>query len=83
MMDCKDMGNMMDMMPKMMESCAPEMMMEMMPKCLGMMLAKLPDEKRVEMVKKMVSVLMEQGGAGMTEKEKKDLAQEIMGKTKV
>lgn len=83
MMDCKDMGNMMDMMPKMMEGCSSEMMMEMMPKCLEMMLAKFPDEKRVELVKKMVSVLMEQGGAGMTEEEKKDLAQKIMGKTKV
>lgn len=77
------MGNMMDMMPKMMEGCSHEMMMEMMPKCLGMMLAKLPEEKRVELVKKIVSVLMEEGGAGMTEEEKKDLAQKIMGKTKV
>ena len=59
------------------------MMMEMMPECLGMMLAKLPEEKRVELVKKMVSVLMEQGGDGLTEEEKKDLAQKIMRKTKV
>jgi len=83
MMDCKDMGNMMDMMPKMMEGCSPEMMMEMMPKCLEMMLAQFPDEKRVELVKKIVAVLMEQVGSGMTEKEKKDLAQKILGKTKV
>ena len=83
MMDCKDMGNMMDMMPKMMEGCSSEMMMEMMPKCLEMMLAKFPEEKRAELIKKMVSVLMEQGGTAMTEEEKKGLAQKIMEKTKV
>jgi hypothetical protein len=74
---------MMDMMPKMMEGCSPEMMMDMMPKCIGMMIDKIPEEKRTELVKKMVSVLIEQGGAGMTEEDKKDLAQKIMGKAKV
>jgi hypothetical protein len=83
MMDCKDMGNMMDMMPKMMGGCSSEMMMEMMPKCLEMMLAQFPEDKRVELIKKMISVLMEHGGAGMTEEERKGLAQMIMGKTKV
>lgn len=56
MMGCEDMGNMMGTMSKMMEGCSPEMM----PEHLGMMLAKLPEEKRVELVKKMGSVLMEQ-----------------------
>jgi len=56
MMGCEDMGNMMGTMSKMMEGCSPEMM----PDHLGMMLAKLPEEKRVELVKKMSSVLMEQ-----------------------
>lgn len=56
MMGCEDMGNMMGTMSKMMEGCSPEMM----PEHLGMMLAKLPEEKRVELVKKMSSVLMEQ-----------------------
>jgi hypothetical protein len=83
MMDCKDMGNMKDMMSEMMEGCAPEMMMEMMPKCLGMMLSKLPEKQRTEMVKKLISILLEEGSAGMTEEEKKDLAQKIMEKTKV
>lgn len=56
MMGCEDMGNMMGTMSKMMEGCSPEMM----PEHLEMMLAKLPEEKRVELVKKMGSVLMEQ-----------------------
>lgn len=56
MMGCEDMGNMMGTMSKMMEGCSPEMM----PEHLEMMLAKLPEEKRVELVKKMSSVLMEQ-----------------------
>ncbi|MCH7501433.1 MAG: hypothetical protein IH886_15780 [Nitrospinae bacterium] len=41
---------------KMIGGCSPEMI----PEHLGMILAKLPEEKRVELVKKMVSVLMEQ-----------------------
>ena len=41
---------------KMIGGCSPEMM----PEHLGMILAKLPEEKRIELVKKMVSVLMEQ-----------------------
>lgn len=73
-----DMPAMMEkMMEKMMEGCPPIMMMEMMPECLGMMLSKLPQEQRAEMVKKLFFVLLEKGGAGMTEEDKKDLIQKI------
>jgi hypothetical protein len=80
MMECKDMGNMMDMMSEMMEGCSPEMMMEMMPKCLGGVLQKMPKDKRVEFMLKMVTVLTDQGCAGMSEKEKKDFMSKIIEK---
>ncbi len=83
MMGCEDMGDMAGMMEKMMEGCPPVMMMEMMPECLGMMLKKLPKEQRIEMVKKLFSVLLEKGGAGMTEEDKKDLVYKIMGTAQV
>lgn len=79
MLKSEEMGDMPAMMEKMMEGCPPMMMMEMMPECLGMMLSKLPQEQRAEMVKKLFSVLLEKGGAGMTEEDKKDLIQKIMG----
>ena len=59
------------------------MMMEMMPECLGMMLSKLPKDKQTQMVKKLVSILLEKGGAGMTGEDKKELVDKIMGKAKV
>ncbi|NIN40058.1 MAG: hypothetical protein GTO67_16050 [Gammaproteobacteria bacterium] len=51
----------------------PDMMMEMMPHCLSMMLPHAPEKKRVEFVRKMVSILAEKGCAGMTEEQKKEL----------
>jgi hypothetical protein len=53
-----DMTGMMGMMSKMMEGDQLNMMMEMMPKCLGMMLQKVPKEKRTEFVLKMVTTLV-------------------------
>lgn len=80
---CEDMGEMKGMMSKMMEGHSTDMMMEMMPKCLGMMLEKMPQEQRTEVVKKLFSVLLEKGGAGMTEEDKKDLVYKIMGTGRV
>jgi hypothetical protein len=76
---CGDMGEMEGMMSKMMGSGSTEMMMEMMPECLGMMLNKMPQEKRAEVVKKLFSVLLDKGCTGMTEEDKKDLVNKIMG----
>jgi hypothetical protein len=83
MMECGDMGDMKGMMSKMMEGCPSEMMMEMMPECLGMMLSKLPQDKQTQMVKKLISILLEKAGAGMTEEDKKDLVYKIMGTGRV
>ena len=82
MMDCGDMGDMKGMMSNMMEGCGPEMMMEMMPKCAGMMVAKIPKEKRLEFVSKMITTLVEHGCAGMTEKEKENFWGKIMKRVK-
>ncbi len=65
------------MMAQMKSACGGEggmsaMMMEMMPKCLGMMLSKMSKEKRVEFALKMVTTLVEQGCAGMSEEEKEE-----------
>ncbi len=79
-MDCED--NMMGMMSKMMESDQSEMMMEMMPKCLGMMLSNMAKEKRVKFVLKMVTTLVEQGCAGMSEEEKEDFVAKVLEKVK-
>ena len=50
----------------------PEMMAEMMSHCLGMMLPKMPKEKRTDFVLKMVGTLVEQGSVGLSDQEKKD-----------
>jgi len=77
------------MMSKMMEggkekemSMMPLMMTEMMPNCLVMMLPKMPKEKKIEFVLKMVASLMEQGIAGMSEEEKKDFVSKVSNKVK-
>jgi hypothetical protein len=84
--------NMMEMMPKMMMSMMgggegqggmmPLMMTEMMPLCLVMMLPKMPKENKIEFVLKMVTSLMEQGGAGMSEEEKKGFVSKVTDKVK-
>lgn len=66
-----------EMMSKMMEGDQFEMMTEMMPKCLGMMLQKMPKEKRVEFVLKMVAALVEEGQAGMSDEEKKGFTSKV------
>ncbi len=71
MKSCERQGDMMEMMSKMMEGCTPDMMMEMMPHCFGMMLPKMPKDKRMEFVMKMVTTLTEQGCVGMPDEEKK------------
>jgi hypothetical protein len=72
------MTGMMGMMSKMMEGDQLNMMMEMMPKCLGMMLQKVPKEKRTEFVLKMVTTLVEQGSAGMSDEEKNDFVAKVI-----
>ena len=74
-----------NMMPKMMEGVdmmqmMPKMMMEMMPKCLGMMLPRLPKEKRIDFVSTMITTLMQQGCAGMSEEEKGNFKAKLIGK---
>jgi hypothetical protein len=51
-------------------SMMPKMMTEMMPHCLTMMLPSVPKEARVNFVLKMVTILVEQGSAGMSDEEK-------------
>jgi hypothetical protein len=63
-------------------SMMPQMMMEMMPKCLTMMLPKIPKEKRVTFVSKMVAMLVDQGSAGMSEEEKKSFEDKLVEKIK-
>ncbi len=82
-------GGMMDMMSRMMGGgegkempMMPHMMMEMMPKCLKMMLPNMPKEKRSDFVLKMVTTLVDEGCAGMSEDEKKDLIAKILDKVK-
>jgi hypothetical protein len=85
--------SMMDMMSKMMMGMMSrgektempkmsQMMPEMMPNCLGMMLPSMPKEKRADFVLKMVTSLVEQGCAGMSDEEKADLAAKIVEKVK-
>lgn len=63
-------------------SMMPQMMMEMMPQCLTMMLPKIPKEKRIAFVSKMVATLVEQGSVGMSEEEKKGFQEELVEKIK-
>ncbi len=83
MLECERMSDMAGMMEKMMQGCPPAMMIEMVPECLGMILTKLPEEQRTKMIKKLSLVLLEKGGDGMTEKDKKDLVDKIMGTARV
>ena len=89
MMGPEGMGDMMQMMSKMMERCKqmgvqmmPEMMMEMMPKCQGMMFPNMPKEKRIDFTLKMVATLKEQGYVGMSEEEKKEFLAKVIEKVK-
>ncbi len=89
MMSPERMGDMMPMMSKMMERCKqmgaqmmPEMMMEMMPKCPGMMLPKMPKEKRIAFTLNMVVILKEQGCGGMSEEEKTAFLAKVIEKVK-
>jgi len=61
-------------------SMMPKMMMEMMPKCLGMMLPRVPKEKRIDFVSTMITTLMQQGCAGMSEEEKGNFKAKVLGK---
>jgi len=85
--------NMMDMMPKMMMGMMsggektgmptmPQMMPDMMPYCLGMVLPSMPKEKRVDFVLQMVTSLVDQGCAGMSNEEKADFVAKITEKVK-
>jgi hypothetical protein len=59
----------------------PQMMTGMMPMCLGMILPSLPKKERVSFVPRMVSILMDKGCEGMSEREKKDLKAKVLGKS--
>ena len=61
----------------MMPGMMPGMMIDMMPHCLGMLLPRLPGEKRTAFILKMVDTLVEQGAAGLSATERKDLADKI------
>ena len=81
-------GGMMGMMSKMMGDdkktgmpMMPQMMTGMMPVCLEMMLPSLPKKERGSFVPRMVSILMDKGCEGMSEKEKKDLRAKVLRKS--
>jgi len=82
-------GGMMGMMSKVMGSdkemempMMPQMMTEMMPQCLKMMLPRIPKEKRIDFVLKMITTLMEQGCVGMSEEEKEDFVAKVVEEVK-
>ena len=61
-----------------MPAMIPNMMTRMMPHCLNMMLPGIPKEERVEFVLNMVTTLMEQGSAGMSDEEKNEFVAKIL-----
>jgi hypothetical protein len=78
-------GGMMGMMSQMMSGgqgkgtpMMPHMMTQMMPHCLNMMLPGVPREERVDFVLNMITALMEQGSAGMSEEEKSEFVAKIL-----
>jgi hypothetical protein len=78
-------GGMMGMMSQMMGRgqgkgmpMMPHMMTHMMPHCLNMMLPGVPKEERVDFVLNMITALMEQGSAGMSEEEKSEFVAKIL-----
>jgi len=78
-------GGMMGMMSQMMSGgqgkgmpMMPHMMAHMMPHCLNMMLPGVPREERVDFVLNMITTLMEQGSAGMSEEEKSEFVAKIL-----
>jgi ABC-type arginine transport system permease subunit len=58
----------------------PHMMMHMMPHCLHMMLPGVPREQRVDFLLNMITALMEQGSAGMSEEEKSEFVARVLEK---
>jgi len=80
-------GGMMGMMSQMMSGgqgkgtpMMPRMMTQMMPQCLNMMLPGVPKEERVDFVLNMITALMEQGSAGMSEEEKSEFVAKVLEK---
>jgi hypothetical protein len=65
-------------MPMMMPHMMPHMMTHMMPRCLNMMLPSVPKEERTDFVLNMVTSLMEQGSAGMSDEEKNELVAKVI-----
>lgn len=63
---------------KRMPPMMPHMMTHMMPQCVNMMLPGIPREERVEFVLNMVTSLMEQGSAGMSEREKNEFVAKVI-----
>jgi hypothetical protein len=56
----------------------PHMMTHMMPHCVNMMLPGVPKEERTDFVLNMVTSLMEQGSAGMSDEEKNELVAKVI-----
>jgi hypothetical protein len=56
----------------------PHMMTHMMPHCVNMMLPSIPKEERVDFVLNMVTRLMEQGSAGMSDEEKNEFVAKVL-----
>lgn len=79
MADCGCEGDMAEMMTKMMSGAegtqmpTSEMMLEMMPRCLGMMMMTMPENKRINLVLKMIGAMIEQGKAGLSEEQQANL----------
>lgn len=79
---CESNSEMMAMMSEMMEGCGPQMMMDMMPHCVGMVVQKVPREKRTEFVLNMVGTLVERGTTGMSEQERKEFFAKVAERVK-
>ena len=58
----------------------PRMMTQMMPHCLNIMLPSVPKGERVDFVLNMITTLMEQGAAGMSEEEKNEFVAKVLEK---
>ncbi|MFQ5991905.1 MAG: hypothetical protein ACE5NA_05655 [Nitrospiraceae bacterium] len=79
---CESNSEMMAMMSEIMEGCGPQMMMDMMPHCVGMVVQKVPSEKRTEFVLKLVGTLVERGSTGMSEQEKREFFAKVAERVK-
>ena len=59
-----------------------QMMMEIMPHCLKTFLPQISQNKRIDFILKMITILVEQGCIGMSEEEKRDFVVKVVEKIK-